>query len=152
MPASPLDSVTADRPLVAQTATSALLALLLVAGLSGCGSVHRRMTINSDPPGALVLIDGEEKGHTPMQMDFTYYGTREITLIKDGYETVTTMQRVKTPWYQIVPLDFFSDNLLPFKVTNRHEFTYPLKPQVIVGTQELIDRANDLRRETRDGQ
>lgn len=109
------------------------------------------MTIRSDPPGALVLVDGEERGYTPMQMDFTYYGTREITLIKDGYETLTVVQPVKTPWYQIVPIDFFADNLLPFKVTDRHEFRYPLKPQVIVPTQELLDRAGALRSETQIG-
>lgn len=110
------------------------------------------MTINSDPPGALVLVDGEEKGYTPAPIDFTYYGTREITLIKDGYETVTTMQKVRTPWYQIFPLDFVSDNLLPFKVTDRHQFDYQLKPQTISPSQQLIDRANELRSETRLGQ
>jgi hypothetical protein len=130
----------------------ALFALVSVISLCGCGSVHRRMTINSDPPGALVLVDGEEKGYTPANVDFTYYGTREITLIKDGYETVTTMQKVRTPWYQVFPLDFVSDNLLPFKVTDRHRFDYQLKPQTISPSQQLIDRANELRSETRLGQ
>ena len=102
-----------------RTATIVLL-LLAVAGSSGC--MYRRLTIRSDPPGALVMIDGREVGFTPYSTDFIYYGTREITLIKDGYETLTVMQPVPPPWYQIPPLDFVSDNFLPFKVTNRHEF------------------------------
>ena len=125
----------------------ALLGGAFIGSLCGCGSVHRRMMIRSDPPGALVLVEGEEKGYTPMAMDFTYYGTRELTLIKDGYETLTVIQKVKTPWYQFVPIDFFSDNLLPFKVTNRHEYTYTLQRQEIVSKRQLLDRANSLRSE-----
>src|SRR5690606_3614274 len=54
-----------------------ILAGLLLSQSLGC--VHRRMTIRSDPPGALVLLEGEEIGYTPVSVDFTYYGTREIT-------------------------------------------------------------------------
>jgi len=114
--------------------------------------MHRRMTVRSDPPGALVLLEGEEIGYTPVSKDFTYYGTREITLVKDGFETLTIMQKMQTPWYQMVPLDFFSDNLLPFKLTNRHDFTYNLQPQVVVPTQELLDRGRALRSEAQIGQ
>ena len=86
------------------------------------------------------------------QSDFTYYATREITLTKDGYETQTVMQKVKTPWYQVFPLDAVSDNLLPFEVTNRHDFTYQLQPKVVVPTEELLNRGNMLRNETQIGQ
>ena len=117
--------------------------------LTGC--VHRRMTIRSDPPDALVIVDGEEIGHTPVAMDFTYYGTREITLVKDGYETLTVMQKVPAPWYQILPFEFFADNFALKQVTNRHEFNYRLQPQLVVPTQELLDRANAIRSETQTG-
>jgi hypothetical protein len=120
--------------------------------LAGSGCVHRRMTIRSDPPGATVLLEGEEIGYTPASVDFTHYGTREITLIKDGYETLTTLQKVKTPWYQVPPLDFVSDNLLPFRVTNRHEFTYKLHPKRILPTQDILQRANTLRSDAQVGE
>lgn len=126
------------------------LLVLLAAGQTGC--VHRRMTIRSVPSGALVKVDGEEIGYTPVSMDFTYYGTREISLTKDGYETQTVMQKVRSPWYQKFPLDAVSDNLLPFEVTNRHEFTYQLQPKVVVPTEELLNRGNLLRSETQIGQ
>ena len=132
----------------------ALAVVCLAVGLASLssGCVHRRMTIQSDPPGALVLLDGDEVVYTPSSVNFTYYGTRECTLMKDGYETLTAMQRVRSPWYQVPPLDFISDNLLPFRVTNRHEFQYRMQPQLIVPTNELLERANSLRTETHIGQ
>ena len=55
-----------------------LIPLLLACSLSGC--VSRRLTIRSDPPGALVELDGRRLGYTPVSVDFTYYATNEITL------------------------------------------------------------------------
>ena len=45
--------------------------------LSGC--VERRYTIRTDPPGALVIVNGEEIGPTPVSRSFIYYGDRKIT-------------------------------------------------------------------------
>ena len=126
------------------------LLLVCCAGMTGC--MHRRMTIHTNPPGARLLIDGQDKGLTPASIDFTYYGTREITLIKDGYETRTIMQPVQMPWYQVPPLEFFSDNFLPFKVTNRHEFQYEMQRKRKVPQRDLLENANSLRRDLQDGQ
>lgn len=114
--------------------------------------MFRRLTVRSNPPGALVRVDGEEVGYTPVSVDFTYYGTREIQLVKPGYETKTVLQRIPAPWYQIPPIDFFADNLTPFKITNRHDFLYPLEPQQVVPTEELLDRANSLRTDAQVGE
>src|SRR5262245_47149374 len=85
------------------------LALLSVVTSTGC--VQRRMTVRSNPPGAMVYIDDYPIGTTPCSTDFTYYGTRKIRLVKDGYETLTIHQPVKTPWYQWFGVDFFSENV-----------------------------------------
>ena len=37
-----------------------VVVMTLAASLPGC--VHRRLTVNSNPPGARVLLDGEEVG------------------------------------------------------------------------------------------
>ncbi|WP_145226317.1 PEGA domain-containing protein [Gimesia algae] len=140
------------RDTTANTQRWCLVALLALLAITQSGCVHRRMTIRSIPAGALVKVDGDEIGYTPVSVDFTYYATREITLTKDGYETQTVMQKVKTPWYQVFPLDAVSDNLLPFEVTNRHEFTYQLQPKVVVPTEELLNRGNMLRSDTQIGQ
>lgn len=122
-------------------------ALLLCVLLQGC--VHRRMTIESFPAGALVLLDGKEVGYTPVSVDFTYYGTREVTLIKDGYETQTFPASLQTPWYQHIPLDFFSDNFSPFQITNRHRFQYQLTPRNVMNDSEenLLERGHSFRSE-----
>ena len=123
------------------TSRFALLVWLLLA--SGC--MHRRMTIRSDPPGALVLVDGEEIGTTPVGYDYTYYGTRNITLIKDGYQTLTTPVTLNPPWYQVPPLDFFSDNFAMRKINDWREQTFTLQPEMLVPTEQLRDRANSFR-------
>ena len=64
--------------------------LLLFSGigaLSGC--VERRYTIRTDPPGATVVVNGEEIGPSPASKSFVYYGDRKITMILDGYQTKT---------------------------------------------------------------
>lgn len=122
---------------------------LICANSTGC--VSRRITIQSDPPGALAYMDGEELGYTPVSTDITYYGPRELTLVKDNYQTLTVLQKVRTPWYQVPPLDFISDNLLPFRITDRNNFYYRLQKREGVRTNDLIDNANRLRDDARFG-
>lgn len=119
------------------------LGLFIACAATGC--VSRRMTIHSNPPGALVLLDGKEIGYTPCSADFLYYGTREVTLIKDGYETLTVMQPVKAPWYQTPGIDFFSDNLALHNITDRHDFQYAMQPRALPSNRDVLDRAQQLR-------
>jgi hypothetical protein len=69
-------------------------------------------------------------------------------MIKPGYETLTVNQPIPTPWYQIPPLDFVSENLVPTKIRDNRTVTFDLAPQIIVPTEQLLDRANQLRQET----
>lgn len=121
------------------------LLLLMLGCLFSAGCVSRRLTIRTNPPGALVKLNGKRLGFSPVSTDFTYYGTYEIELIKDGYETETILQTISPPWYQRFPIDFVSDNFSPFRVTNRHEYTWPLRPKNILPTEDLLNRANQLR-------
>lgn len=121
--------------------------LVLFASLCSSGCMHRRLTVRSDPPGAAVVIDGEEVGFTPCSIDYTYYGTREITLMKDGFKTLTTPVQLSTPWYQIFPLEFVTDNFALTKINDRREVTYTLAREELEPTQFLEDRANSLRSE-----
>jgi hypothetical protein len=123
-----------------------VLAASLLPPTNGC--VRRRLNVRSNPPGALVYVDNQQIGTTPCSVDFTYYGTREIRLIKPGYETLTVNQPIPTPWYQIPPLDFASENLVPTKIRDNRTVTFDLAPQIIVPTEQLLDRANQLRQET----
>ncbi len=120
-----------------------LLLIVLVAISSGC--VRRRMTIRSNPPGALVYIDDQEIGTTPVSTYFTYYGTRKVKLIKDGFETVTALETIRPPWYELPPLDFISENIVGRELRDEHVLEFQLQPQRLVPTQELLSRANSLR-------
>jgi hypothetical protein len=121
------------------------VALLCWACLADGGCVRRRLTVRSNPPGALVYIDDQEIGTTPVSTPFTYYGTRKFRLVKDGYETITAHQRFPAPWYQIPPLDFFSENALPREVRDDRVVDFHLEPQRVVPAQELLTRADELR-------
>ncbi|MGQ0633548.1 MAG: PEGA domain-containing protein [Planctomycetaceae bacterium] len=107
--------------------------------------MHRRLTVRSEPAGAAVLIDGEEVGFTPVSIDYTYYGTREITLVKDGYRTATLFQKVPTPWYQVLPLEFVTDNLALTQIRDKREVLYTLEPDQIPATDQVLERARNLR-------
>lgn len=126
-------------------ACTASLFLLLCGG----GCVQRRITVRSNPPGALVYIDKYEIGRTPCSVEYIYYGTREVKLLKDGYETLTVLQWIPPPWYEIPPLDFFSETLVPNEIRDERTFTYQLVPTRVVPTNQLIGRAENLRQATK---
>lgn len=132
--------------------TQSLLSLALLVGcvvLTGC--VHRRVTISSSPPGALVKVDGRDIGYTPASLDFTWYGTREVQLLMDGYETHTELVDIKAPWFQRFPLDFLSDNFLGRHTTDHRQFSFQLRPRRLDVPGDLMNRAGSLRSEALHG-
>src|SRR6476660_1066297 len=133
-----------------RTACSLLFAVVLVTFLAQPAGaiVRRRLNVNSLPQGALVYVDNQQIGTTPCSVDFTYSGTREIRLIKPGFETLTVNQPIPAPWYEYTPVDFVSENLVTMKIRDNRTVNYNLAPQLVVPLQELIDRANQLRQDT----
>jgi PEGA domain-containing protein len=129
-----------------------VLVLLALALVTQAGCVSRRLMVQSNPPGAMVLLEGKEVGYTPTGVDFTYYGTRALTLIKDGYETKTQLVPVRAPWYQWPVIEFFSDNFLLGRITDRHSAQFDLEPKRMVPNQELLNRGQILRNEAQIGQ
>ncbi len=134
-----------------------LSSLLIFAtiGLMFCqpadGAVRRRITIKSTPPGALVYIDDQEIGVTPVSTSFTYYGTRKIQVVKDGYETVTVLREIKAPWYQIPGIDFVTENLIPKEFRDERLLQFKLVPLRIRTSDELIKRGLELKQRAKQG-
>jgi len=126
--------------------------LIAMLTLTQTGCVHRRVTINSYPQGALVKVDGKDIGYTPASFDFTWYGTREVQLLKDGFETHTEQIDVNAPWYQKFPLDFVSDNFLGHHVTDHRQFSFQLQPKRVDMSSDVMQRAGALRSEAMHGQ
>lgn len=111
--------------------------------LTGC--VERRYVITSDPPGAIVMRNGQPIGATPVDDHFVYYGTYDFTLVKEGYETLQVKQKITTPWYEWFPLDFISENLFPWPITDVRRFNYVMEPRKMVQTDQLLNDAENLR-------
>ncbi len=120
-----------------------VVAGLFLGGLSGC--VERRYTIRTDPPGALVIANGEPIGTTPVSKSFTYYGTRTFRIIKEGYETKEVVEKFPAPWYDNVLTEFFTENLNPYTFRDEVEFNYQLSPAMPADSGELLNRAEATR-------
>jgi hypothetical protein len=117
-----------------------------VAGLSCLtGCVERRYTIRSNPPGALVVVNDEEIGATPVSAPFTYYGDRKITLMHEGYLTRTVIQPIKAPWYDNYLTEFFTENLIPYTFRDEREFTYDMAPYAPADVNTLLRNGESLR-------
>jgi hypothetical protein len=74
-----------------------------------------------------------------------YYGRYHFTIIAEGYETLQVDQKIAAPWYQFPGLDFVSENLIPWKIVDRREFSYRLEPRRIPDTNKLLSDGQNLR-------
>jgi hypothetical protein len=120
------------------------LGVALAAGvLAGC--VERRYVVLSDPPGALVLRNDQPIGFTPADDHFLFYGDYHFTLIKEGYETLHVTQHIPAPWYEYLPLEFISENLVPWTIHDRREFKFTLEPKHMPNSEQLLNEAQNLR-------
>ncbi|HEY2158891.1 MAG TPA: PEGA domain-containing protein [Isosphaeraceae bacterium] len=121
--------------------------MLAVVGMGGC--VERRYTIRSDPPGALAIVNGEEKGTTPISSSYVFYGKRSIRLVKDGYEPLDIVQDFPAPWYDNMLTEIVTENLIPYTFRDERTLTYTLKPETQTDPAKLLGNAEALRAEAR---
>jgi hypothetical protein len=128
---------------LALTCRGAVAAVLLLT-IGGC--VERTMKIQTDPPGALVVVNDEEVGVSPVKFSFLWYGDYDLILRKRGYETLKTHCRVDPPWYQIPPIDLIAETMIIGTLHDDHVLpTYVLDQAETPTAEEVIDRAVELR-------
>ncbi|HEY7329986.1 MAG TPA: PEGA domain-containing protein [Gemmataceae bacterium] len=120
-----------------------LAALLMLSSTAGC--VERRFTVYSEPAGALVYLNGNYLGMTPVDGYITYYGKQQITLIKEGYETLDVVQPYPPVWYDVPGLDFLTENIWPFKLRDVRKFSYTMRPLQTIPPDDVRARAEELR-------
>src|SRR5690242_17372660 len=124
MPSTPPTPATPPAP--PASARNCLICLILlslvsmVGGAGGC--VERTLTVKTEPPGAVVSLNGVEVGRSPVQRDFTWYGVYDVALRKEGYEFKRTRGKVIAPWWQWPPIDFFAE-FFPFSDHQTLHFT-----------------------------
>jgi len=118
---------------------------LVIAAVLVAGCVERRLTINTKPQGALVVLNDEEIGQSPVTVPFNWYGDYKVRISKEGFETLKTHRRLKGPWYDKFPWDFFAQILNPKRIVDSYEWTFELAPQELPEREELLKRAEKLK-------
>jgi hypothetical protein len=126
-----------------------LLTICLLMTMTGC--VRRRLTVRTNPPGALAYLDNQVIGTTPVSTAFTYYGARDVRIEKDGFQTHVIRHRLDPPWYQIPPLDFITETLLPKEIRDERVVDVTLTPELPQTNERIAQRADELRVQARQG-
>ena len=122
---------------------------LLACALSACAPV-RQLKVVSEPLGAVVRIDDRVVGETPINFDYDAYGTRRVTLYKDGYRSYSRVVKLRAPWYAHFPLDYISELLVPFGWKDKRKMKVALEPEsgevTLPDLEGVLDRAELFRR------
>jgi hypothetical protein len=123
----------------------AWLMIAMTGALPG-GCVERKLTVNSEPQGALAYLNNQEIGRTPVTRDFTWYGDFDVQLREEGYHTRKTHKHVTAPWWQWPPFDLLAE-VLPVRLVDERQMTFTLKPASPEPAEPaaLLDRAGELR-------
>lgn len=118
----------------------AVVGLLVVA--LGVGCVQRTITITSEPSEALVYLNDEEVGRTPVTVPFTFYGTYDVRLEREGCTSLWTTKRAKAPWWEAPGPDLIAEAIPGMKAEQHWHFEMQVPGEV--DEDRLIDRAIDL--------
>ena len=113
---------------IRRTVLCLLPAVCCLLVLTGC--VRRSLTIRTDPPGALVYVNDELKGKSPVTYDFVWYGWRRVMVRKEGFERVEDRKFLRSPVYLWIPLDLVME-LLPFPIRDERAWQYTLSPAAV---------------------
>ncbi|MBN1804095.1 MAG: PEGA domain-containing protein [Sedimentisphaerales bacterium] len=113
------------------------------------GCVERKLTINTEPQGAMIILNDEEIGTSPVTVSFEWYGDYWVRIRKDGYENLDTHRLLKSPWYDIFPFDFFAQVINPGRTVDSYEWTFPLKTKKQITQEELLQSAEKLKKQLR---
>lgn len=119
-----------------------LLSVMILTLLSGC--VERQLTIKTNPDQALVVLNDEELGLSPVTVNFNWYGDYCVRIQKEGYETLNTHRELKGPWYDAFPFDFFAQIVNPKRIVDSYEWTFDLAPRQPISREELIQNAREM--------
>jgi hypothetical protein len=122
--------------------------LVVAAGAlaASLGCVERTARIQTDPPGALVVVNDEEVGVSPVKFSFLWYGNYDIILRKPGYKTLKTNCWINAPWYQWAPFDLVAETMIPVMIHDQHVLpAFVLEPAETPTMDEVVQRAAELR-------
>lgn len=114
-------------------------AVLLASG----GCVQRTIEITSEPTGAQVYLNDVEVGRTPLEVGFTYFGTYDVRLRKDGYEPLITSAKTDAPMHEWPGFDLVA-MAWPATKETRIRWHFAMEPSD-VDEDALLERARAFR-------
>jgi hypothetical protein len=121
-----------------------IVAALLTALSAGC--VERQLTIVTEPSDAVVWLNDEEVGTTPVTVNFNWYGDYNVRIEKDGYAIVNTHRLLERPAHDKFPLDFVAEVLTPERIVDEYLWSFTLDPFEPAPSEELVRAADAMRR------
>jgi hypothetical protein len=135
---------------MANTKISRLISMRLMfaaslAALTLTGCVERKLTINTEPTEALVWLNDEEIGASPVTVEFNWYGDYKVRISKQGYETLNTHRELKGPLYDVFPIDFFAEILWPGRIVDEYEWSFSLAPYQPPQRESLLNAAQEMK-------
>lgn len=138
-----------------QKAAGFVLAGVTLLSLTGC--IERKITVGSDPSGALVTLNDEEVGRTPITVPFVWNGDYDVILRLDknvGTEEkpdikhyyLHTHRKTTIPGYELFGVDFFAE-IAPWQIEHEEVWAFHVPPVDNVPDDVLILRAKELKRD-----
>jgi hypothetical protein len=123
-------------------------AMIILCGLICfcCGCVERKITILTEPAGALVALNDEDIGTSPVTVSFQWYGDYSVRLTKEGFKTLNTHQNLKRPLRDKVGFDLL-DDMFHTRV-DEYTWTFKLEPYQQPQKDQLIDQAVKMQQQT----
>ncbi len=108
---------------------------------TGC---ERQLTINTEPKGALVVLNDEEIGTSPVTVSFEWYGDYNVRLSKEGYETLNTHRKLKRPLHDKFPFDLLA-MLSSKRTVDSYQWSFTLEEKKQISREQLLQNAQELK-------
>jgi hypothetical protein len=112
------------------------------------GCVERKLTIITEPSGALVLLNDEEIGISPVTVGFEWYGDYSVRISKDGFQTLNTHKNLKRPLRDVAPFDLLDDTMRTR--ADEYTWTFKLEPYQPPQKQQVIEDALKMKKQMPD--
>ena len=117
--------------------------VLILFASCALGCVKRRISITTNPPGALVWVNDREIGRTPVEFPFTYHGEYSVRIERDGNEPIMTAAWTDRPIWDAPFIDFVAE-VAPVNLRSETVWHFELGPPNN-DQRLLLERANNLR-------
>ena len=127
---------------------SVAILCLAISSLGG-GCIARTLTIESEPAGADVRLNGRAVGRTPVTVSFLHYGAYSVELAKEGRAPVRAERLVAAPGWARFPACLFTELLWPGTIRDSRTLSFALPPERTPSADEVLTRAGEARAKAR---